>query len=277
MSNNITEFTLALALNLQEDKVWREHIRPLMDGVPQNVLGICQYGFTEMLNNAIEHSEGQTVHVVVRRTDEAIQMEIADDGVGVFRKLTRDLQLDDERHAILELSKGKLTTDPQHHTGEGIFFTSRVFDQFLIRSGRLRFTHSSLNGDWLVENNVSVNGTFVSMDIRLDTTRTPQAVFDEFTSASGGFGFTRTKVPVSLAQYGDENLVSRSQARRVLARFERFTEIVLDFRHVNLIGQAFADEIFRVFQQAHPDINLSWQDANADIERMIQRATLTTP
>ena len=34
---------------------------------------------------------------------------------------------------VWELPKsGKLTTDPDNHTGEGIFFTSRVFDEFEI-------------------------------------------------------------------------------------------------------------------------------------------------
>ncbi|MCA1554207.1 MAG: DUF4325 domain-containing protein [Chloroflexi bacterium] len=270
MSAHTTEFTLPLASHLQEDKVWREQIKPLLNGVPANVLDICQYGFTEILNNAIEHSEGQSVHIVLRR-NATLQMEIADDGVGIFRKLTRDLHLDDERHAILELSKGKLTTDPRNHTGEGIFFASRVFDQFMIRSGCLRFRHDTLTGDWLIENNVSIAGTQVSMEISVASARTLQAIFDEYAAGDGDYGFTRTKVPLLLAQYGDENLVSRSQARRVLARFERFKEIVLDFHAVQLIGQAFADEIFRVYQQAHPRITLTWQNANAEIEKMIAR------
>ena len=40
------------------------------------------------------------------------------------------MHLLDERHAILELSKDQLTTDPARHTGDGIFFTSRMFDSF---------------------------------------------------------------------------------------------------------------------------------------------------
>ena len=266
------EFTLALTPNLQEDKVWREKVRPLLGDMLPNVLGISQYGFTEILNNAIEHSEGASIVIRARRTATQLRLEIADDGVGIFYKLKRDLQLDDERHAILELSKGKLTTDPQHHTGEGIFFASRVFDQFTIRSGYLRFSHHTLTGDWLLENNVNIKGTHVSMEINPMSARTLQAVFDEYTAGQGDYGFTRTKVPVWLAQYGDENLVSRSQAKRVLARFERFRDIMLDFRGVSLIGQAFADEIFRVFAQAHPDIHLAWQNADDEIEKMIKRA-----
>ena len=72
-----------------------------------------------------------------------------------------------------------------------------------------------------------------------------------------------------LAQYGKEHLVSRSQARRVLTRFDQFREVFLDFRGVEFIGQAFADEIFRVFRLQHPDINITWMGAEKEVERMI--------
>ena len=68
-------------------------------------------------------------------------MYLHDNGVGIFKKIQTELRLLDERHAILELAKGKLTTDPKRHTGEGIFFSSRMFDQFDILSGGIFFTH----------------------------------------------------------------------------------------------------------------------------------------
>jgi STAS-like domain of unknown function (DUF4325) len=39
-----------------------------------------------------------------------------------------------------------------------------------------------------------------------------------------------------------------------------------------LIGQAFADEIFRVFHDAHPDIRLEVVNAEPDVTKMIERA-----
>ncbi|MCH7922952.1 MAG: helix-turn-helix transcriptional regulator, partial [Nitrospinae bacterium] len=47
---------LNVAENQQEDVVWRERILPLMDGIKKNVRDICQYGFTEIYNNVIDHS-----------------------------------------------------------------------------------------------------------------------------------------------------------------------------------------------------------------------------
>ena len=83
-----------------------------------------------MLNNAIDHSSGTNVVIDIKRTTTSTEMTILDDGYGIFRKIKDSLGLEDERHAVFELSKGKLTTDPDNHTGEGIFFTSRMFDEF---------------------------------------------------------------------------------------------------------------------------------------------------
>src|SRR5271156_6270298 len=79
-------------------------------------------------------------------------------------------------------------------------------------------------------------------------------------------------LPPVEARYGHDRLVSRSQARRVLARFDRFREVLLDFSGVEFIGQAFADEIFRVFATAHPEIKLIAIQANEPVDRMIRRA-----
>jgi anti-sigma regulatory factor (Ser/Thr protein kinase) len=69
-------------------------------------------------------------------------MVIWDHGIGIFNKIKNMLGLLDERHAVLELTKGKLTTDPRGHTGEGIFFTSRMFDTFYILSGEVFLSHN---------------------------------------------------------------------------------------------------------------------------------------
>jgi hypothetical protein len=58
------------------------------------------------------------------------EIVIYDEGEGIFKKIQRELGLLDARHSVLEISKGKLTTDPDNHTGEGVFFSSRMFDDF---------------------------------------------------------------------------------------------------------------------------------------------------
>jgi len=269
----LVEFSIKVPLNgLQEDKVWREYIRSHLENLSTNILQICQYGFTEIVNNAIDHSEGTELVIFLKRTYKIIEMNLIDNGIGIFTKIQKELNLDDQLHAILELSKGKLTTDPAHHTGEGIFFTSRMFDEFSILSGKMYFKHFEPDNDWLLENTNEVHmGTAVQMIISSKSARATKQVFDQFT-VEGDYGFSKTHVPVFLARYGDENLISRSQAKRLLARFERFKEIVLNFDNVDSIGQAFADEIFRVFTSQHPTIHLYYVNANKQVEGMIIRA-----
>lgn len=256
---------------LQEDVVWSEFFAPILSGLPKNVLHIWQYAVTEMINNAIDHSGAETVFVDVRRTAINTEIAIFDDGEGIFLKIQRALGLADPRMSILELAKGKLTTDPAHHTGEGIFFSSKVVDAFDIRSGRLHFMHSDGLDDWLVERTSDAHGTQVLMRLADDSPRRQKDVFDRF-AMPDEYTFAKTIVPVRLAQHEGEFLVSRSQARRLTARFERFQTVVLDFEGVSEIGQAFADEVFRVFQTRHPGTALTPVNMTADVERMIQRA-----
>jgi hypothetical protein len=271
----IVDFSVELPLaGLEEDKVWREHIRPFMNDLPRNVFDICHYGLTEMVNNAIDHSEGTELEIIIRRSYKFVEIFVLDDGIGIFSKIQRKFQLDDPLHAILELSKGKLTSDPSRHTGEGIFFTSRMFDTFTIHSGYLTFGYIE-NKDVLVENSEEAFiGTGIRMEIDSKSKRTTQQVFDRFTT-DGDYGFSKTHVPVFLATYGDENLVSRSQAKRLLTRFEKFKEIILDFANVTIIGQAFADEVFRVFQTQHPEIHLIPINTSKQVQKMIAHVTNT--
>lgn len=262
----------ALLPGITEDLPWRTFVRPLLNNLPDNIISICQYGFTEMFNNAIDHSEGSYVIVGVVRTAYNIRLMVLDNGIGIFRKITQYFNLDDELQAILELHKGKLTSDPSRHTGEGIFFTSRMFDRFVIMSDKLSFSHTLTNEDWLLEGESPLTGTNILMEIRNSSERTTRSIFDEFATVDHP-GFYKTIVPVGLARYGDENLVSRSQAKRVMARVDKFKEVLLDFKGINEIGQAFADEIFRVYSQANPQVHLVPINANEEVRWMIDRVT----
>lgn len=258
---------------LEEDIVWRKDIATLLGAMPDNILEIWQYGVTEILNNAIDHSAGENVSIQLEKTAAATTIIIYDNGEGIFKKIQRELGLHDESHAVLELSKGKLTTDPERHTGEGIFFASRMFDDFAILSGNVFFSHKHDEiEDWILEHQKYQTGTVVFMTLANSTTRTIKQIFDDFTSGED-YGFTKTVVPVRLAQYVNESLISRSQAKRLLARVDKFKVVILDFDGVETIGQAFADEVFRVFPQQNPGIELTHIKTNNDVLQMIKRIT----
>jgi hypothetical protein len=224
-----------------------------------------------MINNAIDHSGSENVVVELVRDALNTTVYIADEGEGIFLKIQRAMNLYDPREAILELAKGKLTTDPANHTGEGIFFSSKVMDAFDIRSGLLHFMHDEWGADILLERPANAPGTLVLMRLANDSPRILQDVFDQF-AAPEEYTFAKTIVPVRLAQHEGEKLVSRSQAKRLTMRFERFQVVVLDFAGVEEIGQAFADEVFRVFSNAHPNTQLLPINLTPAVENMVKRA-----
>jgi anti-sigma regulatory factor (Ser/Thr protein kinase) len=254
-----------------EDTVWRGQVRPLMKDLPQNIIDVCHYGFTEIFNNVIDHSASVAADVLYEQTHNKVSIIVDDSGIGIFQKIQNDFDLPDARSALLELSKGKLTSDKEHHAGQGIFFTSRMFNRFSILSGNLFYIRLRTDDEgWLIETgdrSDPIKGTRVRMEIETDADWTPREIFDRFQGSD--ISFLKTHVPVKLSQYPGEQLVSRSQAKRVLARFDQFTEVMLDFEGVNDIGQPFADEIFRVFPLSHPDIVLQVMSANKNVSKMI--------
>ena len=265
-----------ITVSSSEDTVWRFRVLPHIRDLPKNVVDICQYGFTEILNNVIDHSVSDDAVISFRQNYCEINILIRDSGVGIFEKIQKDFNLPDPRSALLELSKGKLTSDKARHTGEGIFFTSRMFDAFQIASGNLLYTRSRTDGDeWLVETDDIFDGrpgTVVRMNIATDAGWTTKEIFAQY--EGDDLRFRKTLIPITLGNYPGEQLVSRSQAKRILTRFEEFSEILLDFHGVEQIGQAFADEIFRVFRNQHPDITIISARAEPDVQKMIDRAML---
>jgi hypothetical protein len=267
-----SRFSVPLA-GLEEDRLWRDRIVNILGGMPTNVFNIWHYSFTEMVNNAIDHSGGKGLTVVVEVNGLLTEIAVHDDGIGIFRKIKEECGLDDERHAVLELAKGKLTTDPESHTGEGIFFTSRLLDDFGVLSGEVYFSHKyDKEEDWILERELPDTGTSVFMSLANQSQRTDQEVFELFASEEEDYGFTKTIVPVRLVRHGVENLVSRSQAKRLLSRVDRFKTVILDFQDVDSIGRAFADEIFRVFDRNHPSILLISINTVPQVEKMMALA-----
>ena len=258
---------------IEEDRVWRENVRPHLQELPKNIFDICYYGFTEMLNNVIDHSESEEALVHLSRTATNLTINVIDAGVGIFKKIQAEFDLHDPRHALLELSKGKLTTDEARHTGEGIFYTSRMFDKFTIVSGTLGFLRENDEDDWLIETSEgeSLQGTTIRLEIKTKTQRTSLEVFEKFAAGEEDLDFSRTHVSLQLLLYEGEDLISRSQAKRLLMRLDGFKEVLLDFKGISRIGQAFADEIFRVYKNAHPHVEIVDVGATEHVQQMINR------
>lgn len=226
------------------------------------------YAFTEMLNNAIDHSGSDTATITWWVGTDQWSFEVRDYGVGVYPKLRAGLHLASEFEAVQELSKGKRTTDRQRHTGEGIFFTSKAVDIFRLTSSGVRWTVDNLRHDTALGVVTVSNGTSVVCQIDPQTDRSLAEIFREF---SRDHAFVRTRPIVKLFEIGT-TFVSRSEARRLLDGLEAdFDTVEVDFGGVADVGQGFVDELLRVWPAAHPDKTVIPINMNPAVQFMIER------
>ena len=216
-----------------------------------NVRALVRYGFTEMLNNAIDHSKAETCNVSLEIDSAKVAFDVKDRGVGAFHSIASKFSLPDEEAAMIELLKGKTTTAPERHTGEGIFFTARAADELTLRSHRLQLEWSKSRDDVFVSERRHIEGTHVSVTLFHATRRRLEDVFREFAPADYDYEFQKTRILIRLLR---RDYVSRSEAKRLLTNLDKFREVRLDFRDVQSVGQGFADEVFRVFAREHPDV-----------------------
>lgn len=253
---------------LQEDEPWRRDFAPFFTLKPA-VQRMAQHAFTELLNNAIDHSGGQQTTVSMRQTPLQLQLLVSDDGCGLFERIAQSFAITEPGMAMLELSKGKLTSAPERHRGHGLFFSSRLADVFDIHANNAAFQRRSWEQrSWRAGRPAARQGTSIYMAIQLDTPRTLDAVLRAH-SVQDGYDFDRTEVPLHLLGGEARYLASRADARRVVARLAGFRRAELSFEGVDDIGHGFADELFRVFQRDNPALLLVPVGMNRGVQAMV--------
>jgi anti-sigma regulatory factor (Ser/Thr protein kinase) len=260
--------------NLEEHKVLMdiENRFPLLVDLPENIHSIFTFAFSEMFNNAIEHSQSKSINAKVSFKDDLLSFTIEDSGIGVFRNIMQKKKLKSEVQAIQDLLKGKTTTMHKSHSGEGIFFTSKSADTFILNSFNYKMTVTAK--DVIIKHIPTIKrGTSIIFEINKNSDLHLNDVFKKYTNLSedNDYGFDKTEIRVKLYTTGGIH-ISRSQARRILSGLEKFKIILLDFEKVTVVGQAFVDEIYRVFQNMHPDIVIQEENMSESVRFMVKRA-----
>lgn len=261
---------------LEEHKVFEDIEKqfPIILKLDENIRSIFIYAFSEMLNNAIEHSKSDFIDIEVQIKNKELAFTINDYGIGVFKNVMRNRKLKSELEAIQDLLKGKITTQPKSHSGEGIFFTSKAADIFILDSFDQRLTIDNKINDVFISNpKRSKKGTKVFFSISTHSSRHLNSVFKQYSReiVDEVPVFDTTMIKIKLYTVSGV-FVSRSQARRVLNGLKPFKHIIFDFDKVPMVGQAFVDEVFRVFQQAHLDKKLEAVNMEESVKFMVNRA-----
>ncbi len=239
----------------------------LGNNVSSAAYAIIRHAFTEMLNNAIDHSMSESCIVRFELDQYECSFTVRDFGIGIFHSICTKFGLKDENDALGQLLKGKTTTMEERHSGEGIFFTSKAGDRMSIRSHRIKIEFDNVQGDVVVDEKRFIKGTEIFFSISRRSRRDLSSIFREYSPEMFDFRFEKTRVRVNLTI---DELVSRSEAKRLVFGLNKFREIILDFRKVKTIGQGFADEIFRVFPRENPGTIIKPVNENEVIAQMIR-------
>ena len=252
---------------LSEERIYKEVMSGVIEKLPDNVQDIWKFAFTEMVNNAIEHSKSKTVSVTISQNALFTKALICDDGIGIFNGISEYYGMTDLDDAVFMLFKGKLTTDPEHHSGEGIFFTSKAMDSFSIFSCGKSFSVSKYWGCGKEAESVGeFQGTKIEMILFNDAIVKINEVFGAYTTE---YAFDKTRIPVRFVSSCGQP-ISRSEARRLCFGLEKFRIAVLDFEGVRAIGQGFAHELFSVFAKSHETVKLECVNMSDEVERMVR-------
>ena len=253
---------------LSEDRVWQEllQLHPVLARMTASAQELFRYAFTEVLNNAIEHSQGSEVEVrFAQAHDDTLSFEVHDDGIGLFRKLREVLGMVSVEETVKKLSQARLPPWPDGRAGAGLFFSSRASRRFEVESNGFRWMVDNQAGQSAAASAPPRAGTRVRFQGDLHPRRTLAELFaryDEHTIMH------RTRVVVTLAT----SFISRKEAQRLLAPLERYHTVVLDFKDVREIGQGFADEVFRVWPTSHPHVSLEPINMSPGVSLIIDHA-----
>ncbi len=261
---------------LREDEAWAAMEPELLAIAAFSVdeSASIAYCATEMLNNAIDHSDGAQVTARVAPASDGALLVVEDDGVGVFDHVMSAKKLASRDDAIVQMEKGKLTTMPSRHSGEGIFFTSKIANRFRLASADRAWIVDAVAQDTAVERLAEpVRGTRVEMTFLAGQVPRLVDAFARWTDPETQ-SFSRTRTTVKLASVSSR-LISRSEARRIVAGLDAFDTVELDFAGVDIVGQGFVDEVFRVFARAHPTITLEPVRMSDAVAFMVRRGAAT--
>lgn len=242
----------------------------LTSHLSKNCLSIFDYAFTEMLNNAIDHSYSKKIWIEVKMDNANITFIIKDLGIGAIESIKRGFKIRDDFLALEHLFKGKQTTAKEAHSGQGIFFTSKVVDTYQIATSHMEFIIDNLMADEFLRDIGQRKGTTVTCKIKINTRRKIKDVFDKYTGDD--YEFNQNIVKINLSKH--KRLMSRSEAKRLLTGLDEYTVLDFSFKNVDEVGQGFCDEIFRVYGNRNPGKILSYHGASDVVRYMIERSRI---
>ena len=248
--------------------ILNEQIFPNLKSLPQNVREISEFSLGALFHNIHDHASATRLNYKIYISHNDVHLIISDNGIGLFQGIADALHFDDVQIAAVEIAKGHVTSDPENHAGDDLMVVIQMFDEVEISSSGVSLKYINGKNDWTLKPSRQKNGTRIHLGIGTNSRRTCQDVFKTLFNEQGKF----VHIPVKLARSNGEQLNSREQADNLLHNIKKLNGIEFDFKNIDLVGPAFADELVRKTLEKNREMDIKWINSTQLVDVLMSRA-----
>jgi len=260
------------SINIQDSfnlkKILREQVIPNLSNFSLNIREICEFSLFALFYNILYHAKATRLYYKIYVTQHNIHLIVSDNGIGIFSSIADALNYNPIQVAVVEIAKGNVTSDPERYSGDDLMAVTHMFDKIEISSSGVALIYNNAIKEWKMQKSKQTNGTRIQLEISTNSRRTCQDVFKNLFTKKKGIAH----VPVKLATLKDEQLNTREQAHNLLHNLRELNQIKFDFKNIEVIGPAFADELVRRTKKKNQTIDISWVNSSELVDTLMSRA-----
>jgi hypothetical protein len=151
---------------LNPDRVWDDHVAPILTGDRPGVRDLCRGAFGELVRNAAAHARASWITFTFMATARHIDLAVSDDGRGIFAVLAQRTGAATARDAAEEVARGARARSSDA-PASSLVLLARNFEHFTIASSGVVIEFNAENNRWQVhEDGEARAGTAVNLRAR---------------------------------------------------------------------------------------------------------------
>jgi len=261
--------TIDIDTDFFPEVIIKNNIVPHLSTLSKNVRDICEFSISAILNNIVDHADANSLYYKLYLTHKDMHIILSDNGKGMFGHIQSLLKLKNTQIAAVEVAKGHVTTDPDHHSGDELNTVIHLFDKVTIDASGKSLTFINKTQNWLIDHSTQQQGTRIHLQINPSSRRTCKEIFQKLFNKEK----QSVRIPINLLKVpGNELVNSREQAQSILRNINDLKSIEFDFNNIDLIGPAFADELVRKTKAKNQVADIKWINCNETVDVLMSRA-----
>ena len=261
--------TIVIDNSFSSNFILNQYVLPHLEHLSNNLADIIKFSLGALFQNVKDHSNSTKIFFKLYFNHECLHAIISDNGKGLFGHISSTIKLDSLQNAAIELVKGGVTTDKENHSGDELNAVINLFDSSKIESNGMFLEFQNEKLSYHSGESTQKHGTRMHFKIDPNSKRTCQEIFKKIFDPENKSLF----IPINLLSInGNDQINSRSQAKSVLRKIDGMKIINLDFKYVELIGPAFADELIRIIKKTDSKIKIKWFNSNETIDILMSHA-----